>query len=242
MGSPVFVTVANLVIEDVESRALFTYPVPLPFWKGYICGWHMDSSTLDMVRDFHKCLNSIETTIQFTTKMESEGTLLFLDTRITPHTGSLSTTVFRKNAQVLRLPIPSPLSAQGGSGPPPVWPCWDDLLRLPRYRERKETCCKGAPEQWLLQKACCEKLTSAIMFTTALTGHMYSHSYPPLYLSPTVPVTSYLCFYAELPSRHSGELCTVECRIPLADSRSLEETSLMYMHCICVFSSADCPS
>ena len=34
MGSPVTVTVANLVMEDVEERALSTYPSPPPFWKG----------------------------------------------------------------------------------------------------------------------------------------------------------------------------------------------------------------
>ena len=33
MGSPVSVTVANLVIEDVEERALATFPNPLKFGK-----------------------------------------------------------------------------------------------------------------------------------------------------------------------------------------------------------------
>jgi len=35
MGSPVSVTVVNLVMEDVEQRALPTYASPPPFWKGY---------------------------------------------------------------------------------------------------------------------------------------------------------------------------------------------------------------
>ena len=52
----------------------------------------------DKVQHFHQHLNSIETTIQFTIEMESEGTLPFLDTRITHHfDGSLSTMVFRKS-------------------------------------------------------------------------------------------------------------------------------------------------
>ena len=97
MGSPVSVTVANLVMEDVESRALSTHPVPPPFWKRYVD----DTLTVlpqDEVQHFHEHLNSIEATIQFTIEMESEGTLPFLDTRITHHTdGSLSTTVFRKS-------------------------------------------------------------------------------------------------------------------------------------------------
>ena len=55
------------------------------------------SQLIDKVQRFHEHLNSIETTIQFAVKMESEGTLLFLDTRIMHHSaGSLSTTVFRK--------------------------------------------------------------------------------------------------------------------------------------------------
>ena len=52
----------------------------------------------DKVQNFHQHLNTIETTIQFTVKMESESTLPFLDTRITHHhDGSLSTMVFRKS-------------------------------------------------------------------------------------------------------------------------------------------------
>ena len=36
MGTPVSVTVADLVMEDVEQRALSTYPDPPPFWKRYV--------------------------------------------------------------------------------------------------------------------------------------------------------------------------------------------------------------
>ena len=42
------------------------------------------------------------------------------------------------------------------------------------------------------------------------------------YSQDMVLVTSYLCFYAELLSRHSGERRTVECRIPSAGHGSLE--------------------
>ena len=97
MDSPVSVTAANLVMEDVEKRALSTYPLPLPFWKRYVDDT-LTALPLDKVQQFHQHLNSIETTIQFTVEMESESTLSFLDTRITHHSdGSLSTTVFRKS-------------------------------------------------------------------------------------------------------------------------------------------------
>ena len=93
MGSPVSVTVANLIMEDVEQRALSSYPSPPPFWKRYV-----DDTLTDQVQCFHKHLNSIESTIQFTIELESAGTLPFLDTRITHHSdGSLSTTVFQKS-------------------------------------------------------------------------------------------------------------------------------------------------
>ena len=36
MGSPVSVVVADLVMEDVEERALTTYHSPPLFWKRYI--------------------------------------------------------------------------------------------------------------------------------------------------------------------------------------------------------------
>ena len=35
MGSQVSVSVANLVMEDIEERALSTFSVSLPFWKRY---------------------------------------------------------------------------------------------------------------------------------------------------------------------------------------------------------------
>ena len=36
MGSPVSVSIANLVMEDVEERALASYDIQLPFWKRYV--------------------------------------------------------------------------------------------------------------------------------------------------------------------------------------------------------------
>ena len=66
MGSPVSVTVANLVMEDVEQRALSSYPSPPPFWKRYV-----DDTLTALHRDQVQCF-------QFTIEMESAGTLPFI--------------------------------------------------------------------------------------------------------------------------------------------------------------------
>ena len=84
MGSPVSVTAANLVMEDVEKRALSSYPLQLHFWKRYVDDT-LTALPQDKVQHFLQYLNSIETTIQFTVEMESESTLPFLDTSITHH-------------------------------------------------------------------------------------------------------------------------------------------------------------
>ena len=57
-GIPVSVVVADLVMEDVESRALATFPYPLRFWKRYVDDTCCAFKT-DLVEDFHCHLNSI---------------------------------------------------------------------------------------------------------------------------------------------------------------------------------------
>ena len=57
----------------------------------------------DHIKQFHQHVNSIEASIQFTVEEESDGSIPFLDTRITRHDdGSLSTTVFRKQTHTDR--------------------------------------------------------------------------------------------------------------------------------------------
>ena len=96
MGSPVSVTVANLVMEDVEARALSSF-VPSPrFWKRYVDDTCCALPETDLPR-FLAHLNSIEPTIQFTCEPEKDDRLPFLDVQLHHHLdGSISTSVYRK--------------------------------------------------------------------------------------------------------------------------------------------------
>ena len=79
IGSPVSVTVANLVMEDVEERALVTRPHPLSFWKQYVDDTFTALSEWE-VNQFFDYLDMGEPTIKFTIERESNGLLTFLDT------------------------------------------------------------------------------------------------------------------------------------------------------------------
>ena len=90
MGSPVMVVVANLVMEDIEHRALATFHTPPHFWRRYL------DDTRDLVDPFHEHLNSIDPHIQFTVERESGGKLLFLDVLLTrEEDGTIRTEVYR---------------------------------------------------------------------------------------------------------------------------------------------------
>ena len=98
MGSPVSVMVANIVMEDVEERALAFYEIQLPFWKRYVD----DICTVmpkQRVQHLLQHLNGIEVSIQFTVELvnESYGCLPFLDVHVCHQSdGSVSTSVYRK--------------------------------------------------------------------------------------------------------------------------------------------------
>ena len=58
MGSPVSVTVDNLVMEDIEQRVLTSCTIQPPFWKRYVD----DTFTAlpqEQIQLFHDNLNSI---------------------------------------------------------------------------------------------------------------------------------------------------------------------------------------
>ena len=78
MGSPVSLVVANLVMEDVEERAIASYDVHLPFWKRFVDDVCI-AVPMDRVQHFLQHLNGIESTMQFTVEVESYGKLPYLD-------------------------------------------------------------------------------------------------------------------------------------------------------------------
>ena len=63
-------------MEDVEQKALSSYPSPPSFWKRYVDDT-LTALPQDQVQCFHEHLNSIKPTIQFTIERESTGTLPF---------------------------------------------------------------------------------------------------------------------------------------------------------------------
>ena len=97
MGSPISPIVANLYLEDLETKAIQSAQNPPSFWRRFVD----DTLTImksSQVESFLNHLNSIDHHIQFT-KEESrpDGSMPFLDILITPkEDGSLSTTVYRK--------------------------------------------------------------------------------------------------------------------------------------------------
>ena len=101
MGSPVSAVIANMVMEDVEQRALATSPVKPFFWKRYVDDVISAVSGNEAERLLSH-LNSVEPSIQFTLEREKDRHLPFFDLNVstvnlpTPTNNSLSilTTLF----------------------------------------------------------------------------------------------------------------------------------------------------
>ena len=96
MGSSISPIIANIFMEDLETRALSTTPHPPSLWKGYV------DDTLTIIKRDHKDtfldhLNSIDANIKFTSEDPKEdGSISFLDIFIIPEeNGKHNTTVYR---------------------------------------------------------------------------------------------------------------------------------------------------
>ena len=96
MGSPVSAVMANIVMENLEQKAISSSLTAPQLWKRYVddvCA-AAKPSELD---DFQKHLNSIEQSIQFTIETEKNQELPFLDVCVgRKNNGLLKTKVYRK--------------------------------------------------------------------------------------------------------------------------------------------------
>ena len=95
MGSPVSVTVANLVMENVEQQALTSFQSEKPlFWKRYV---HDTCTAIhpDLVEEFHQHISDVESSIQFTKEIQQDEQPPFLDILLTKQDdGTISTSVY----------------------------------------------------------------------------------------------------------------------------------------------------
>ena len=93
MGSPIIPMVANLFMEDLETKALATSPHPPSLWNRFV------DDTFIIIKKSHKIsllehLNSIDNNIKFTCEeSKDDGSIPFI---IPEKEGRLTTTVYRK--------------------------------------------------------------------------------------------------------------------------------------------------
>jgi hypothetical protein len=96
MGSPVSAVITNLVMEDVEQRALASVPVPLSFWKRFV-DFVISAVSRNEINILLQHLNSIEPSIQFTVEREMDGHIAFLDLNVhRTEERKIETDVYRK--------------------------------------------------------------------------------------------------------------------------------------------------
>ena len=98
MGSPVSAVMANLVMEDLEKRALSTSNVQPCFWKRYVddvCA----AVNSNLVQTLQHHLNNIDPSIQFTVERETNRKMSFLDVTVCRQDNG-----HRKHKSIVNLP------------------------------------------------------------------------------------------------------------------------------------------
>ena len=102
MGSPVSPILANLIMEDIENKAMTEFHHPPKVWKHYVDDTFVVIKRKDL-QQFFKFLNSIERTVQCTQEIENDGVMAFLDVKLTREsTGYLDYTVYSKPTHIDR--------------------------------------------------------------------------------------------------------------------------------------------
>ena len=102
MGSPVSVVVANLVMEDLEDRALRTFLYTPQLYFRFVDDT-IAALKSNLINDFHAHLNAQDSSIQFTVERYSQDGLPFLDTlNVVSINGSIETSVYRKKTHTDR--------------------------------------------------------------------------------------------------------------------------------------------
>ena len=94
MEFSVSATIANLVMEYIEERAISTAIHPPRWWYRYVGDSHACLKK-DYVQEFHDHLNFVNPNIQFTKELEKDNRLSFLDTRTTSGRGRIQVSVYR---------------------------------------------------------------------------------------------------------------------------------------------------
>lgn len=96
MGSPVSVTMANLIMEHLEMTALRRTLHEIKFYRRYVDDTFVILNR-EHVTDFLSTLNGVEPSIQFTYEVEHDNKLPFLDVNVRRcQNGKLATSVHRK--------------------------------------------------------------------------------------------------------------------------------------------------
>ena len=96
MGLPVSATIANLVMEFVEERAISTASHPPRWWYRYVDDRHVCLPKEYVVQEFRAHLYSMKPHIQLTTEVDSDNGLSFLDTTTVRANGRIHVNVYRK--------------------------------------------------------------------------------------------------------------------------------------------------
>ena len=96
MGSPISVTIANLVKENVEEGAMSTFFNPPKFWRRYVDDTFVIIKKIEVDESYNH-INNFEASIKFTIEHETNNSIPFLDVCVTREAnGGLMTKIYKK--------------------------------------------------------------------------------------------------------------------------------------------------